>query len=357
MTLNAAPKITVIIPTYCASEQIHDSIDSLKAQTFADFEVIIVEDCSPDEGATLRLAQDIAASDSRFRVVTTKVNSGPGPARNIGIELARGEYITFLDSDDTLAPEALDSLYKLAKKHDADQVCYLMEYHYPNGRIVNHTEGKQEEVFTDPNEIRQIALDTISTSLEADHKRYPGSTISRLCKRDVLQKNNICFPKQHHLLSEDFHFVYESMCCAKKFVLCFNTYYHYVQREASISRNVREDMIERAVASAAYLAEIIKSDPGAPYNGEHYAWGYVLDVVRGNTKSIFMSDKSLSYKRKWMRKQADLPLFKKIYEEYPWRRLPVKHRLGFINFYKKRFSILYTLVVGQEKVRKLLGKI
>lgn len=351
------PKVTVIIPAYCATGHLHVSVDSLKKQTLKDFEAIIVEDCSPDDGATLRAAEKITVQDARFHVARTPVNSGCGPARNIGIEIARGEYIAFLDSDDALAPEALENLYAVAKKHDADEVCYAMEQHYPGGHIANHRQDAKEVVYTDPHEIKEFTLSTLSPSFEPGRKRYPGFTNSRFYRRSLLLEHNVRFPAQHHFLSEDFPFVYESMRHVRTFVFLYNSYYHYTISEGSITRNPREDMIERAVVSALFFADMVRNDPDAPAVGVHNAWGYAIDAVRSYLKIMFMSDRSLGFKRAWMRKQAEMPLFRTIYEEYPWRRMPRRHRLGFIFFYRKRFLLLYILIVGQEKFRKLFGRL
>ena len=174
--MTTAPKVSVIIPAYCAADHLHVAIDSLRAQTLTDFEAIIVEDRSPDQDATLHAAEDIAASDSRFRVARTPVNSGGGPARNVGIELARGEYIATLDADDSLAPDALENLYCIAKLHNADQVCYAMEHHYATGYVTGHSEGATETVYTDPHEIKELALSAIWPSYEPGRRQYPQFT-------------------------------------------------------------------------------------------------------------------------------------------------------------------------------------
>ncbi len=353
--MTTAPKVSVIIPAYCAADHLHVAIDSLRAQTLTDFEAIIVEDRSPDQDATLHAAEDIAASDSRFRVARTPVNSGGGPARNVGIELARGEYIATLDADDSLAPDALENLYCIAKLHNADQVCYAMEHHYATGYVTGHSEDATETVYTDPHEIKELALCNFSPSYEPGRRQYPQFTgCSRLYRRSLLIEHNVRFPTQHHFLSEDMAFIYESMRHVRTVVALNNSYYRYTMRESSVTHTPREDMIERSVEAAEYFVDMVRRDPDAPAVGVHNAWGYAIGAVRAYLKVMFVSPRSLRFKRRWMRRQADLPLFRTIYEQYPWRRMPRRHRLGFIAFYRKRFWLLYTLIVGQEKVRRLL---
>ncbi|MEU8683703.1 CDP-glycerol glycerophosphotransferase family protein [Streptomyces sp. NPDC048611] len=104
----AGPRFSVIVPVFKVQGFLRECLDSVLAQEFTDFELIAVDDCSPDRsGAVL---DEYAALDSRVRVRHLPENTGPGPARNAGLARARGDYLLFLDSDDTLAPGALGAL-------------------------------------------------------------------------------------------------------------------------------------------------------------------------------------------------------------------------------------------------------
>lgn len=352
---NKNPEVSVIIPAYCAAEHLHIAIESLQAQTFGDFEIIVVEDCSPDDGATMKEALRLAALDPRIIVTRTPVNSGAGVARNVALDMARGRYVTFLDADDTLAPEALENLTGLARLHNADMVCFTMEV--PGGK--GHAEGMQgthEEVCTTPEEITELALNVFSPSVGHGRKRMHMPTISRLIRRSLLDDNHIRFPSDHHFLSEDNLFAFDSMRCSRVFVYTPHSYYRYLQRPGSTTHSQRPDMIERTVESAERFAALLRADKSLPGYAVENAWGYALMGVRSYVKEMFMSGRSMRYKRRWLRRQASLPLFRTIYEHYPWREMPFKHRLGFIAFYRRRFLLLYILVVGQEKARSLLRR-
>ena len=114
------PAISVIIPMYNTEAFIKDCLDSLVAQTFTDFEAIIIDDGSTDNGA--RIAASYASSDSRFRVIG-QPNKGVSEARNTGLKIMRGEYVTFVDSDDCVAPNFLETLFYIARLHQADIAC------------------------------------------------------------------------------------------------------------------------------------------------------------------------------------------------------------------------------------------
>ena len=114
------PAVSVIIPMYNTEAFIKDCLDSLVAQTFADFEVIIINDGSTDNCA--RIAASYASSDARFRLIG-QPNKGPSEARNTGLKIIRGDYVTFVDSDDCVAPNFLEALVSMAKENDADIAC------------------------------------------------------------------------------------------------------------------------------------------------------------------------------------------------------------------------------------------
>lgn len=141
-----ATTISVVIPCFNCSGTIADSVCSLQGQTlpYGDLEIILVNDGSADD--TLRVCQELAASDPRI-VVVDKPNGGVGSARNAGIEAARGRYIAFLDSDDTLLPETLEAAVRFFDEHydEIDLVTYPMRL-YNEQREWPHV---REQVLTE----------------------------------------------------------------------------------------------------------------------------------------------------------------------------------------------------------------
>lgn len=121
------PKVTVIIPCYNAETFIGECLDSVVNQTLTDIEIICVDDGSTDD--TYAILNDYAKNDNRITVLQ-QINSGAGVARNKGLNIATGEYLAFLDSDDVFEPEMLDKMYKTAQKEDLDIiVCRADRFH------------------------------------------------------------------------------------------------------------------------------------------------------------------------------------------------------------------------------------
>lgn len=115
-----SPKVSVIVPVYKVEKYLPECIDSILAQTFTDFELILVDDGSPDNSG--KICDEYASRDSRVRVFH-KENGGVSSARNFGVRYARAEYIAFLDSDDWWKPLFLERMFALAQKYPQAGCC------------------------------------------------------------------------------------------------------------------------------------------------------------------------------------------------------------------------------------------
>ena len=126
------PKISVIIPIYNVAPYLERCMHSLRMQTLADLQIICIDDCSTDNSrAVLEL---MAIKDPRIEIYSTKKNSGPGVARNIGLMHVRGEYIGFVDPDDWVEHSWYEKLYKAARANDYQVVVGNMKTVMANGR-------------------------------------------------------------------------------------------------------------------------------------------------------------------------------------------------------------------------------
>ncbi len=123
------PEISVVIPMYNCEKYIIDCLSSLAAQSFKDFEVIVVNNCSTDASAAL--TEDFCKKDERFRLLYCAVGK-TGSARNLGLDNARGRYVVFVDADDSVKEKYLEKMYDAIVKNDADiAVCGFL-FHFLN---------------------------------------------------------------------------------------------------------------------------------------------------------------------------------------------------------------------------------
>lgn len=124
------PKITIIVPAYNVENFIAESLDSVLAQTYTNWEIVAINDASTDN--TLDLLKKLTEDDERVTIVNCLKNKGLGHARNVGLDIAKGEFVQFLDSDDLLLPETFEILLKQIEKENADILLFDGEIFYDN---------------------------------------------------------------------------------------------------------------------------------------------------------------------------------------------------------------------------------
>lgn len=140
-----SPKITIIIPMYNVEKYLPRCLDSVLSQTFTDWQAILVDDGSPDKSRII--ADKYAAQDNRF-IVIHKQNAGVSAARNDALNVANGEYIMFLDSDDCIHPQTMEILYGLATRENADVVSFDYDrVAYKSPDATAFPAGKMPEYF------------------------------------------------------------------------------------------------------------------------------------------------------------------------------------------------------------------
>jgi glycosyltransferase involved in cell wall biosynthesis len=125
------PSLSIIIPAFNAAKTLTESLDSIRAQTFSDFEAIIIDDGSTDE--TTAIARRYCAEDARFCTVS-QPNGGASAARNAGVRRARGGWVGFQDADDTWFPQKLEKQFELIRGHPEANFIFTNLYHWADGR-------------------------------------------------------------------------------------------------------------------------------------------------------------------------------------------------------------------------------
>ena len=139
--------VSIITPMYKGAEFVGETIETVIAQTYKNWEMIIVDDCSPDGGAGIRVVKRYADQDARIRLIESPKNSGSSGARNIALRAAEGQYISFLDSDDLWTPQFLEK--QLAFMHEKDAAMVFSSYR----RIDEHTKEEVLRPFIVPEKV------------------------------------------------------------------------------------------------------------------------------------------------------------------------------------------------------------
>jgi len=253
------PAVSIVIPVYNAEKYLSACLDSILNQTFTDFEVIAVDDCSRDNSCAI--VESYAPKFSgRLKLLNTEKNSGGGGyvPRNVGLNFSRGEYIFFVDADDMIIKTALENFCAVAEKF-ALEVIYTSSCYTLNaaGQIlrVSDEEGETLAENDNPALIIDNPEENLRRLLFSGNLRTPWS---KFVRRDFLIKNEIIFPQI--ISGGDFLWTIHVLSCAKKFLRLPEAFYIYrVESTDSVSRKKRspEKQIAHWLKAFVYWAEAL----------------------------------------------------------------------------------------------------
>jgi len=217
------PAISIITPVYNTGEYLERCLLSIINQSFADFEVVMVDDGSTDNSA--EIIRDFLQKDNRIKYYYQE-NQGPGAARNLGVVKALGEYITFVDSDDTIDPDLLEKVMNRIKQDDPDLLYYEYKIYSEDGQKVLRT--SDEAGFAKFEKDEQIAYQ-ITGRLSYG--------IYRAARRSMIIEHGIRFLQLRN--EEEALYSVSQLLYSKKTVFMSDGYYNYHQRQGSAHREYR----------------------------------------------------------------------------------------------------------------------
>ena len=236
-------KISVVIPVYNSERFLRFTLDSLLAQTLCDIEIVCVNDGSRD--SSLQILKEYSSKDSRV-VIVDSVNGGVSRARNKGVEIAKGEYIGFMDADDMASPKMYERLFSLATEHNADiaemSYCRIPE----NVQSVSEVDFKSSKVL--PGYQGVNVSDNPLKSFVALHKKYSGGLVSpiwhRIYKADIAKQ---CFFLEDIQPGEDTFFNLMAFLRARRYVFSDAIGLLYRQNRVSASNGDMRKVIEKNI--------------------------------------------------------------------------------------------------------------
>jgi len=237
------PFISVIIPVYNVEQYLNRCVESLVNQGYEDYEIILIDDGSTDNSG--RMCDEIAAKFVTISAVH-KTNGGLGSARNVGLDCAKGEYVTFVDSDDWVTQDYFEFIEKHLKENRSD----ILKYGYQ--RIQNGVAGKSvtpyfEEGYYDR---RKIDSDILPGAIGPVRLfDYSKNALMSACASaysvNFLKKNRIYFQSEREILNEDYLFNLLALIFAESVEIAHKVLYMYDFRKGSLSKRYNNNMLER----------------------------------------------------------------------------------------------------------------
>lgn len=282
------PAISVIVPVYKAERYLAKCVGSILNQSFDDFELLLIDDGSPDQSGAM--CDELAAGDGRIRVIH-QANGGVSAARNAGMSAARGEFLAFCDSDDYLAENALERLYTAAAEAGADTAGCGHYYIWPDGRTQAEKGALPAGVYAAEELRRGIVQPLLGQRLDFGKGVFNGFVVRFLYSRAVIQENAITFEGAY---LEDELFLMEYFLRAQRLAMVDDPLYYYLQNPRSVTRRYLSGYMDvfgrcmerkRALAQEHDLArELPDWESNAMWAGLLIAIGN--EYAPGNSKSL-----------------------------------------------------------------------
>ena len=241
-------KYSIIIPCYNSEDFVLQPLTSLKNQTYKNIEIVIVNDGSTDKSE--EIIQNFIKNNSNLDIKYKRIeNSGPSKARNTALEMVTGDYICFLDSDDTFEETLFEEIEKVISD-DIDCIYWGYDEHDTKGNIIFR--------YTD---IYQYIDDL--TGIEVAQKKQLRQlyvhTCTGLYKRSVIKDNNLQFVEGVSL-GEDINFIYKALFHCKKVKVIAKELYHYLYREDSLMHHKWSDKYLTEFVAIRDLLDYIKTN-------------------------------------------------------------------------------------------------
>lgn len=333
------PKVSIIVPVYNVEKYFDRCVQSLLNQTLKEIEIILVDDGSPD--SCPKLCDDFAIQDSRIKVIH-KLNGGLGFARNSGLEIATGEFVAFVDSDDYVDLSMYETLYNQANEINLDTVYCGFNNVDKKQNILPISEVDSLKIFNSPNEIHGFLLDMIGTepTYSVDRK-YQMSVWHAIYSRNSIETNNIRFCSEKEFISEDIIFHIDYLQKVNKIGIIPDPMYYYCYNvdASSLSSSYRIDRFERYVILYKEICSRL-SLPETNNRAKRLLIGYTRSLI------FHLNNYNLSFKEKIkiIKLICNDKIWNHIDVEYKGEKLPFFQKIIYYNVKKSHYYLLLFFV-------------
>ena len=337
-SVTSKPKVSVIVPIYNVEKYLRRCLDSLVNQTLADIEIILVDDESPDNSK--EIYKEYLAKDNRIKLVQKK-NGGLGFARNSGLEIATGEFIAYIDSDDYVDVNMFKKLYDTSKSNNLDTV--YCGYNNLDDELKVHSFSEVDDltIFSTKDEVNGVLLDMIACKPSSPlERKYRMSVWHAIYSRDLIENNRIRFCSERQFISEDIIYHIDYLSKANRIAFIPDSFYYYCYNEDSLTKTFREDRFEKSVILHQELLRRFKVEGYKESVYKNRVDRFIIGYARYTI--VRLSKAAISYSVK-------LKILKRIYKDdvwnsmkyYPVHEMPFKQKLVF---YMIKYNMLNSLL-------------
>lgn len=231
-------KVSVIIPVYNVEKYIDKCMESVLNQTYSNLEIILVDDGSPDNSG--KMCDEYTVKDNRVKVIH-KENGGLSSARNMALDIATGEYVAFIDSDDFVETTMIEKVVSKIEETNAD-VCMFSYFTYNGETSVAHARPLDKDEY-ETEEIRDLIIPMFIGQKDAVGHHLLGFVCCQLFRRSSIGEQR--FKSEREYYAEDIVFDLEFYIRAKKMCVVNEPLYYYRYVESSLSNRYRKNLFDK----------------------------------------------------------------------------------------------------------------
>lgn len=321
-------KVSIIVPVYNVEKYLDRCMRSLLTQTLQDIEIILIDDGSPDGSG--KKCDEYSRQDNRIKVIHKK-NEGLGYARNSGMEIATGEYVAFVDSDDFVAHEMYEIMYAKACEKDMDALFAGYYIYSRSGKVTRMQEVSQEIIYDDKKNRDNYLLQMIgSKPAYPKDSHFTMSVWRGIYKLDIIKKNKCRFPSERKVISEDIVFHIHFLHYATTIGMIPNCFYYYCENELSLTHLYREDRFEKVLKLLLTISDLFEKYRICDENYE-YRDRLLLARARGAIRNVCNHADELGHCKtnKEIKKILDNSVLKECIQRYDYKKLPALQKMFY----------------------------
>ena len=329
--------VSVIVPVYKVEPYLEKCLDSICSQSYKNLEIILIDDGSPDNCGAI--CDNYAMKDMRIKVVH-KENAGLGMARNSGLEVATGKYVVFVDSDDWMEPDMVQTLIAAARGHSAEMVICGYRMVSPEGYTRDCSVCKHIESYEGTEEItNQILAPIVGPKwIDGVENVQEMCVWTNLYSMELIREHNLRFVNEREFLSEDFFFNIAYITKTKKIVRIPEMLYCYRYNENSLSNVFRPNRISLLNNLVRSAMKLLQDEKIYGLMSERLKRTYIKKLRHGlmhiAQAKIPYREKMLQYKEAVQSETICL-----ILTDYPSKEVPLKEQI-LVALLKKQWIFL-----------------
>jgi len=337
------PNVSIIVPVYNVEKYLKRCADTLINQTLKDIEIILVDDGSTDNCA--RICDELQEQDQRIKVIHKK-NAGLGFARNSGLEIATGEFIAFVDSDDFVSEDMYEKLYLEVKKENAD-TCLCGLNRITSAGDVNVFENPlKRNVYRKDRVLQDILVNMLGSAPACFLDDFIGMSVWKgIYSSNIIMKNKVRFCSEREFLSEDIIFNLDYFSWADSVAVIPDALYNYCENQVSLTKSYRADrfakykilyfeVLRKAENIGILSLAKLRIDRTFIANSRVCIIQEVMNAGKNERKTALKNICSI----------CSDSVIQEVLKSYPVHQLPIKQRVFSISTKLRMPKILYILV-------------